>query len=139
MIDVEQHALRAFEQDAPAAPPRLVEGDPDGPGELQHELGDLAQIALEAGAVDAGPAEAGAQRVVMGADAVELGAESAEMGEIADPDRAAADLVLIGRADAAPGGADLAGARRILAQSVEIAVEREDERAGVGDLKRFGA
>ena len=68
---------------------------------------------------------------------VELGAERAEMGEVADPDRAAADLVLIGRADAAPGGADLAGARRILAQRVEIAVEGEDQRAGVGDLQRL--
>ena len=46
----------------------------------------------------------------MGAEAVELRPELAEMGEVADPDRAAADLVLIGRADAAPGGADLAGA-----------------------------
>ena len=33
------------------------------------------------------------------------------MGEVADPDRAPADLVLIGRADAAAGGADLALAR----------------------------
>ena len=71
----------------------------------------------------------------MGADAVELRAEAVEMGEVADPDRAAADLVLIGRADAAPGGADLAGARRILAQRVEIAVEGQDQRAGVGDLE----
>ena len=60
----------------------------------------------------------------MGAEAVELRAELAEMGEVADPDRAAADLVLISRADAAPGGADLAGAARILAQRVEIAVDR---------------
>ena len=114
---------------------RLVERHPHRLGELQHEIGDLAEVALEPGAVDAGLAEAGAQRVVMGADAVELRPELAEMGEVADPDRAAADLVLIGRADAAPGGADLAGARRILAQRVEIAVEGQDQRAGVGDLR----
>ena len=87
-------------------------------------------------AVDRRLAEAGAQRVVMGAEAVELRAELAEMGEVADPDRAAADLVLIGRADAAPGGADLALAAGVLAQRVEIAVEGQDERAGVGDLQR---
>ena len=115
--------------------PRLVERHPDRPRELQHEIGDPAEVALEPGAVDPLLAEAGAQRVVMGADAVELRAQRAEMGEVADPDRAAADLVLIGRADAAPGGADLARARGVLAQRVEIAVEGQDERAGVGDLQ----
>ena len=85
--------------------------DPDRPGELQDEVGDLAEVALEPRAVDRRLAEAGAQRVVMGAQPVELRPELAEMGEVADPDRAAADLVLIGRADAAPGGADLALAR----------------------------
>ena len=51
---------------------RLVERDPDRPGEVQHEVGDLAEIALEPGAVDRRLAEAGAKRVVMGAEAVEL-------------------------------------------------------------------
>ena len=62
-------------------------------------------------AVDRRLAEAGAQRVVVRAQAVELRLEIVEMGEVADADRAAADLVLVSRADAAPGGADLAGAR----------------------------
>ncbi|HYI48966.1 MAG TPA: hypothetical protein VEX35_10925 [Allosphingosinicella sp.] len=138
VIDVEQHTLRAFEQDPPAAQPRLVQGDPHRPGEAQHEIGDFPEVAHQPGAVDPLLAEAGAERVVVRADAVELGPQAVEMGEVADPDRAAADLVLIGRADAAPGGADLAGARRILAQRVEIAVEGQDQRAGVGDLQVFG-
>ena len=87
---------------------RLVERDPDRPGEAKHEFGDLAEVALQPGAVDRRLAEAGAKRVVMGAEAVDLRPEMAEMGEVADPDRAAPDLVLIGRADAAPRGADLA-------------------------------
>ncbi len=139
VIDVEQHALRALEQDAAAASARLVQRHPHRAGELQHELGDLAEVALEPAAVDDFPAEACAERVVMGADAVELRSERAEMGEVADPDRAAADLVLIGRADAAPRGADLAGPRGVLAQRVEIAVEGQDQRAGVGDLQRLRA
>ena len=49
--------------------------------------------------------------------------------------RAAADLVLIGRADAAAGGADLAGAGGILADDVELAMERQDQHGIVGDAQ----
>src|SRR3546814_21147604 len=61
-----------------------------------------------------------------------------EMRQVADADRAAADLVLIGRADAAPGGADLAGARRSFAQRYEVAVKGQDQRAIVGDGEIVG-
>ena len=116
----------------------VVQRQPYRPREAKHEIGDLAQIPLQAGAVDRGFAEAGAERVVMGAEAVELRPQFAKMGEVADPDRPAPDLVLISRADAAPGGADLALAAGILAQGVEIAVEGKDERAIVCDLEIVG-
>ena len=89
-------------------------------------------------AVDRRLAEAGAQRVVVRAQAVEQRAELVELGEVADADRAAADLVLVGRADAAARRADLARARRILAQRVEVAVDRQDQRAGLGDHQHVG-
>ena len=111
---------------------RLVQHPPHRLGEGQDEARDLAQLLDQRGAVDRRLAEAGSQRIVVGAEAVELRPELAEMGEIAHPNRAAADLVLIGRADAAAGGADLALARGVLAQRVEIAVEGEDQRAGLG-------
>ena len=57
------------------------------------------------------------------------------MREVAHADRAATDLVLVSRTDAAPGGADLALARGVFAQAVEIAVERQDQRAVVGDAE----
>src|SRR6185503_6882923 len=110
----EQHALGAFEQDALAGQAGLVERHPDGRRKLQHEVRDLAEVALEPGAVDRRLAESGAQRVVMGAEAIELRPQTAEMGEVADPDGASANLVLIGRADTAAGGADLALAAGIL-------------------------
>ena len=90
-------------------------------------------------AVDRRLAEAGAQRVVMRAQAVEQRPQVVELGEVADADRAAADLVLVGRADAAPRGADLAGARGVLAQRVEVAVDRQDQRAGLGDHQHVRA
>ncbi len=75
---------------------------------------------------------------MMGAKTVEQRIELAEVGEVADADGAAADLVLIGRTDAAAGRADLAGAARILAQGVEIAVDGQDQRAGLGQHQDFG-
>ena len=60
------------------------------------------------------------------------------MRQIAHPQRPPADLVLIGRANAAPGGANLAGARRRLAQPVKIAVDWQDQRAIIGNGKVFG-
>ena len=115
MVDVEKDALGAFEQDPLAVAAGLVEIPPDGAGEGQNEVRDVGQVGAEALAVDRRLAEAGAKRVVMGAQAVELRAELAEMGEIADPDRAAPDLVLIGGADAATRRSDLAGAAGVLA------------------------
>ena len=59
--------------------------------------------------------------------------------EVHDADGAAADLVLIGRADAALGGADLAVAGLRLAQRVELAVERQDQRRVLGDAEIVAA
>src|SRR3954468_15382608 len=64
--------------------------------------------------------------------------EGSWIGEIADPHRAAADLVLVGRADAAAGGADLLVAAPLLAGSVESAVRGQDQRRIVGDPQRIG-
>ena len=71
VVDVEKHALRAFEQHALALAQRDVEVAPHGLGEGQHELGDLGQIILQPFAVDRRLAEAGAERIVMRAQAIE--------------------------------------------------------------------
>jgi hypothetical protein len=98
-------------------------------GIRQHRPGDLGERADQPVAVDARLAEAGAQRIVMGAAGGRAAGRARRIGQVAHPDRAAADLVLIGRADAAPGGADLAGPRSVLAQRVEVAVEGQDQGA----------
>ena len=69
---------------------------------------------------------------------VEQRFEIVEVGEVADADRAAPDLVLIGRADAAPRRADLARAAGVLAQRVEVAVDGQDQGAGLGDHQHVG-
>ena len=71
----------------------------------------------------------------MRADPVELRAEIIKVCQIANPDRAAADFVFVSRPDPAPGRADFARATGIFAQSIEIAVERQDQRGIFGDLQ----
>src|SRR5207253_813027 len=57
------------------------------------------------------------------------------MGKVADADRAAPNLVFIGGTDAAPRRADLARTRRVFAQAVEIAMDRQDQRARLGNAQ----
>ena len=68
-----------------------------------------------------------------------LGLRRRQVLEIHHADGAPADLVLIGRADAALGGADLAVSRFGLAQRVELAVERQDQRGILGDAQIVAA
>ena len=75
---------------------------------------------------------------MMRAQAVEQRPKLAEVSKVADADGAAADLVLVRGPDAAAGRADLPRARRILAQPVEIAVDGQDERTGLGDAQHLG-
>ncbi len=66
---------------------------------------------------------------------LELGGQGVALGEIAEPDGAAAHLVLVGRSYAAARGADLEPAVAVLAPAVEIAVERQDEGRILGHLE----
>ena len=64
----------------------------------------------------------------------DLGANGGEVGQVIHADGAAADLVLVSRADAAHGGADFsAGGGGVFTQSVELAVDREDQRRVFGN------
>ena len=64
--------------------------------------------------------------------------ERRQVGEIHEADGAAADLVLVGRADAALGGADAGGGTVGLAQRLELAVQRQDQGGVLGDAQVFG-
>ena len=132
---VVQQGPRALEQDALlAALP--VEKRPDRVDERPDALGDARQLFVDGGGIDLGLAQAPPQRVVMDEQAVDLGAQGARVGEVHDPDGAPADLVLVGRANAALRRADLgAGRALLLAERVQFAVQRQDEGGVVGDAK----
>ncbi len=67
---------------------------------------------------------------------VKLVGQGLRLGQIGDPDGPARDLVLVGRPDAASGGADLAIAARRLARPVERRMHRQDQRRVLGDPQR---
>jgi hypothetical protein len=140
VVDVEQRALRALEQDALAGAALLVEQQPDGLAERQDAFGNRGQFLEDGLDREFRLAQPAAQRVVMGEQPVDLGRQRLEIGEIHHPDRPAADLVLVGRADAAPRGADLGAGigRRVLAQRIELAVQRQDQRGVVGNPQIVG-
>ena len=69
---------------------------------------------------------------------LDLGQQRVRFGEVDQADGTAADLVLVRRADAALGGADPDGRVGVLAQAVELAVDRQDQRRGLGDPEDFG-
>ncbi len=58
--------------------------------------------------------------------------------QVLQTDRAARDLVFVGGADAASGGADLAGTLGDFACLVERDVVRQDQRAGFADFQPAG-
>ena len=68
----------------------------------------VQQRLAQRGAVDLRRAEAAQQRVVVLQQHVDALAQGLRRRQVADADGAAGDLVLVGRADAAAGGADLA-------------------------------
>ena len=72
---------------------------------------------------------------MVGEQALDLGRQRVEVGEIHEADGAAADLVLVGRADAAAGGADARAGAAAFAQRIELAVQGQDERGVVGDAQ----
>ena len=65
--------------------------------------------------------------------AIDLVRQRVEVGEVHQADGAAADLVLIGRPDAAARGADRGGGVGGFAQGIEFAVQRQNQRDVFGD------
>jgi len=137
VVDIEQRALGAFKQDSGAAAALLVQEQPDSLAERQDAVGHRGEFLENGIKRDLRLAQAAPQRIVVGEQPVDLGGQCVEIGKVHDPNRPAADLVLVSRSDAAAGGADPGAGigRRVLAQRVEFAVQRQDQRRIVGDAE----
>ena len=82
MVDVEQRALRALEQNALALAALLVEQPPHRFGVRQKFWRQRGQLFQDSRAVDLGQIEPAAQRVVMRQQAVDLVRQRVEIGEV---------------------------------------------------------
>src|SRR5207253_10513682 len=102
----QQRALRALEQDTLALAALEVEQPPHRLGVGQQFWRQRGELLQDAAAVDLLQIEPAAQRIVMRQQAVDLVRQRVEVGEVHQADGAAADLVYIGRPDAAARGAD---------------------------------
>ena len=131
VIDVEQRALRAFEQDrlARRASRRLSISD------TSRTIG-CSRSPCSSSCSSTGSqsiVESCTRRLRAATLSRTLCSSAARIGQIADADAAARNLVLVGRTDAARGRADLALAAPRLRQQVEIAVIRQDQVRLVAD------
>jgi hypothetical protein len=114
VVDVEQDALRALEQDALALRAACSSSSAQTASAIGQDASARSRSA-EASERPRPSPPAGRGRGAAHCDApaaVDLGADGGEIGRVIHADGAAADLVFIGRADAAARGADLARRRR---------------------------
>ncbi len=96
---------------------------------------DVGEVLVDRLAVELLKPVAAPQRIVMRQQAVDLLRQRTEVGEIHQADGAAPDLVFVGGADAALGGADLDARVGILAQRIEFLMQRKDQRHVFGDTQ----
>src|SRR5690606_18782591 len=137
VVHVQQHALRAFEQNLGASLAHIAQALPHWLRELLHERRDGAQIFEKSSAIHLGFAKTGAQRIMVRAQAVKLGFKVIKVCKIAHANGAAANLVFVSRANAAAGGADLALASSRFTKAVQLAVNGQDQRAVVSNAEIF--
>ncbi|MBA7633276.1 hypothetical protein ES703_40838 [subsurface metagenome] len=137
VVDVEQCALRALEQDALALAALDVEQPPHRIGIGQQFRRHRHQLSQDHAAIEFRQLHATAQRVVMRQQTFDLVRQGLVVREVHQADGAAAHLVFIGRADAAARGADRGRSTCVLAHRIELAVQRQDQRDVLGDTEIF--
>jgi len=138
VVDVEQRALRALEQNAFTLAPLGVEQRPYRIHIRQHLRRDRSEMLVDRGAIELGHAETAAQRIVMRQQAVDLGRQRRQIGEIHEADGAAADFVFVSRTDAALGGADAGLGIVGFADRFQFAMQRQNQNRIFGDAQIVG-
>ena len=136
-IDVQKGALRPFKQDTFAGFSLFVQYLPDRCRILEDRRGDFQKAGNQRVAVDGVKPQPAAQRVVMHQRPVHPQLQRCPIGKVCDPDHPAPDLVFVGRADAAPGGADLGHSVLRFTCPVQLAMERQDQWCILGDQQGF--
>ena len=139
MVDVEEAPLRAFEEDVRTLLPELMKPLADVVDEGEDHVRRAEGLVTDRiGGNGLGTVVALEDEIVKVEDLLDLGAEPLGVEDVAHPDRAPRDLVLVGGADAAAGGSDRPAGPMGFARLVEPDVVREDERARFAQDEPFG-
>ncbi len=134
MVDVEQGALRALQQDRLAGLQRVVEQQP-GVGDAMPEAFGLFEQGLDhvLGFQRLAVVDLDQDLVLEFQRGLDLVGEQLGVEHVGDPDAHAGDLVLVARPDAAAGGADLLAAHVALGDLVDGHVVRHQQVRVGGD------
>ncbi|SHX14410.1 Uncharacterised protein [Mycobacteroides abscessus subsp. abscessus] len=128
MVDVEQGALRALQQDRLAALQGLVQQQPGVGDAVLEALGLLQQALDDLGRVERLAVVDLDQHLVLELQrGLDLVGQLLLVEDVGDPDADARDLVLVARTDAATGGADLLAARVPFGDLVDGHVVRHEQ------------
>ena len=139
MVDVQHHALSAFEHDVLAGGVGFHD-EGGSVGKVGHEAGSESHEVFEDLFRIEGfhAVELGEEHVLLFKGLIDLGLEHFGIGKVASAHAHAGLLVLVAGADAAAGGTDLV-LGLAFTRGVDGAVIRHDEMGLVADLEAFGA
>ena len=138
-INVQQRPLRAFEQNPLARTPRIRQHLPDRPSIRLDLRRNLQNLRLQRHRIHRLKPQARAQRIVMGQKPPNSGVQCCLVEDIGHPNGAPTHLVLIGRTNAAPRGANLSHPSLRLTAPVQLAMNRQDQAGVLGQNQIFGA
>jgi hypothetical protein len=138
VIDIEEGALRAFEEDALTVFGQVAQDLRNVCRDWRNVLCRLQCIFQRLCKIDRFRAEVILQQeVVIVEDLTEPGRKFLAQEQVRDPQGSPGDLVFVSRADAPPRGPDRAGAPCFLPRGVECDVRRQYQRAAGADLEPF--
>ena len=135
MINVEQNALRAFEQNALAGLAHVIKQAPHRIEIGQHRLAHCHQFFENFCGIQLRLAKPSEQCVVMHEQPFHLATQGLGIGQIARTNGAAANLVFIGWPDAPARRANLGRARSLFTQTIKFAVQGHDKSRIFGNAQ----
>jgi hypothetical protein len=131
VVNIQHQGVRALNQNVhPARLRRLHVVD-----SINDKLGQLLAVLAEAGnlLLDVVLQKVAKALLVAGGQLAQLGLEVLLVEDLVDPDSVAGRLVRVGRADAAPGRANLLAGQLLLLQAVDAGVQFEVDLGAVAD------
>ncbi|MEY4327028.1 MAG: hypothetical protein RIS24_3199, partial [Verrucomicrobiota bacterium] len=138
MVDVQESALGTLEEDVASALGHLMEKHHRVGDERAQPIGRGRVFGEDLIVIERRASEGLDERIVFVQALAQFGGESLPVHQVQHPESHAGDLVAVGRADAALGGADLVVPLLGLAGPIELAVPRKHHVCRLRNAKIVG-